>query len=82
MQQCPAKDAICNRCHKKGHYARACKTKNVYEVNAAALTEDTNDEIAFLGSLTADVTECPWMTEIKIDQYDGKDQYDGNRYWC
>ncbi len=69
MQQCPAKDAICNRCHKKGHYARACKTKKVYEVNAAALTEDTNEEIAFLGSLTADVTGCPWMTEIKIDQY-------------
>ncbi len=43
MKQCPEKDAICNRCHKKGLYARACQTKTVYEVNAAALTEDTNE---------------------------------------
>ncbi len=59
MQHCPAKDAVCNRCHKKEHYARACKTKKVYKVNAATLTEDTNEEIAFLGSLTTDVTGCP-----------------------
>ncbi len=69
MKRCPEKDAICNRCHKKGLYARACQTKTVYEVNAAALTEDTNEEIECFDSLTADVTGCPWKTEIKIDQY-------------
>ena len=31
LQQCPAKDKICNKCTKRGHYARLCKSS---EVNA------------------------------------------------
>ncbi|KAI5621586.1 hypothetical protein C0J50_18855 [Silurus asotus] len=67
LQQCPAREAICHLCQKKGHYARACKSKKVHEVNIATLTSDTMEDIAFLGSLTSDVPGSPWMTEIKIE---------------
>lgn len=66
------KAITCNSAQQKMLYAIAVIKRdimqelvkqNVYEVNAASLTEDTNEEIAFLGSLTTDVTGCPWMTE-------------------
>jgi len=70
LQQCPARDAICNRCHKKGHYARMCKSRKVYEVNIATLTADTNEDIAFLGSLMTKEAGSPWMTKIKMDNFE------------
>ena len=39
LQQCPAKDKICNKCTKRGHYARLCKSS---EVNA--IQEDQSAE--------------------------------------
>ncbi|UYV66848.1 hypothetical protein LAZ67_4003074, partial [Cordylochernes scorpioides] len=34
-EQCPAKDAICNKCRKKGHFAKVCHTKTVQEVSSS-----------------------------------------------
>nr|XP_055074185.1 uncharacterized protein K02A2.6-like [Misgurnus anguillicaudatus] len=70
LQLCPARDAICNRCHKTGHYAKMCKSKKVHEVNIATITEDADEDIAFLGSVTTNLAGSPWMTEIKIDDLD------------
>ena len=39
LQKCPAKDKICNKCTKRGHYARLCKSS---EVNA--IQEDQTAE--------------------------------------
>ncbi len=30
---CPAKQAYCNLCRKKGHYAKACRSRGISEVN-------------------------------------------------
>ncbi|UYV66509.1 K02A2.6-like [Cordylochernes scorpioides] len=34
-EQCPAKDAICNKCRKKGHFAKVCHTKTIQEVSSS-----------------------------------------------
>lgn len=31
---CPAKGKICNKCHKEGHFAQCCQTKNAKEKTA------------------------------------------------
>ncbi|UYV73908.1 K02A2.6-like [Cordylochernes scorpioides] len=34
-EQCPAKDAICNKCRKKGHFAKKCE-ESIYIVKGVA----------------------------------------------
>ena len=51
-QQCPANQATCHRCHKKGHFKHCCKTKvGVKEVKQDC---DTSDSEEFLGTVNAD----------------------------
>lgn len=39
-------------------------------MNLVTVSEDTDGyEVAFLGSMTADAGGNPWMTEIKMDNY-------------
>ncbi len=67
LQQCPAREVICNNCRKKGHYARVCKTKRMCEMHVATVVEDTGEEVAFLGSLSVDANGSPWMTDIHVE---------------
>ena len=45
-QQCPAKEAICLECHKRGHFQNVCRTKSVQVVS----TEDQEDDF-FAGTV-------------------------------
>ena len=52
-QECPAKDFKCNKCFKKGHWAKACKSqlkKKVEEVYSCPEVELEGE--FFLGQLT------------------------------
>ena len=40
LQQCPAKDAECFRCHRKGHYGSQCLSKTIAQVIDSTNQED------------------------------------------
>ena len=44
MHKCPALDANCNKCGKKGHYAKACRQKTNNNRTVKRLTEDEPNE--------------------------------------
>ena len=44
MQKCPALDANCNKCGKKGHYAKSCRQKTNNKRTVKRLTEDEPNE--------------------------------------
>ncbi len=60
--KCPAKDAICHKCQKKGHYGAQCLTKNL----AAASGLDT----AFLDVTSLSTQESAWFADIKVGKHD------------
>ena len=45
MHKCPALDANCNKCGKKGHYAKACRQKTNNNRTVKRLTEDEPNEL-------------------------------------
>lgn len=56
---CPAKNADCHNCGKRGHYGKMCRsTKRV-----SAVSEDTDDDI-FLG--TVDAGRQAWTVDIRV----------------
>ena len=50
--QCPAKEAICHKCGKRGHYKSMCKSKPGASVRIVYI-DDTNSD-AFLGTVHSD----------------------------
>ena len=55
--RCPAKDAVCYCCQKKGHFSSHCQTKSV-----SSILEDT----AFLDTLT-DQSAVSWQAQIELN---------------
>ena len=48
--QCPAKDAVCHRCNKRGHYQTLCKTKlETIKLVEEEYEEYDEDDEQFLG---------------------------------
>ena len=61
-EKCPAKEAICRRCQRKGHYSAYCFTK-LEEITAP---EESNLDSAFLNTLE-DKTDASWTVQIKLN---------------
>lgn len=65
--KCPAKDSKCNKCNKKGHWSKVCKTKStsgkLYEV------EDDHDSEFFLGEVidAIKVTTADLKTVLQLN---------------
>ena len=59
--KCPAKEAICHRCQKKGHYSTQCRSTNI---------DESGLETAFLDAATMAEGETAWFAEILV----GKDR--------
>ena len=53
-QECPAREAICHRCSKKGHYSIVCRTSaSIRMVQSSSVMEDVNE---FLGAIETETT--------------------------
>ena len=67
-EACPAKDAICHACKKRGHYKKDCRSKHIREVTAYTdqVREATDQmEELFLGFLKNRKKEKKAKVKIK-----------------
>ena len=64
--ECPAKQSICNRCKRKGHRKKCCKTKSVAEIQRS---EDSQE--FFFGEIHIDKlesdTQSAWKADIEVN---------------
>ena len=58
--RCPAKDAVCRRCSKKGHYQKFCRSKTTSESTINQIEEDD----AFLGVVSSNKSLDPWLINL------------------
>ena len=57
--QCPARDAICHKCSKKGQYSSQCRSKRL---------DESSLETAFLDSTTSSGEETAWYIDIGVGE--------------
>ena len=63
-QQCPAKDAVCN---KRGHFKRVCKSAKVGVVQREeSEPELSSEDDAFLGAIGQSSTDL-WVTKARVN---------------
>ena len=62
--RCPAKDAVCRRCSKKGHYQKFCRSKNTSESAINQIEEDD----AFLGVVSSNKSLDPWLINLCLNK--------------
>ena len=64
--RCPAKEATCHRCNKKGHYSSCCYSKVVGEVNTHSSPNEMELDTVFLDTLISDANEY-WKARIEVN---------------
>ena len=62
--QCPAKDATCKKCHKKGHFQAVCWSK----VTNSAVAEIEQEEDAFIGPISSTDLSEPWTATLTLNK--------------
>ena len=72
-QECPAKDAVCHKCSKRGHFQSVCRSANVGELHVSSLPEK---EEAFLGGLTGGNNGSPWSVTLSLNSKKTKFEID------
>ena len=65
VKSCPAKDAICRKCRKRGHYQQVCRSAKVAGLHQPR-EDDTDDSDAFLGGVSSD-NGSPWMITLQLN---------------
>ena len=67
-QQCPAKDAMCHKCSKRGQFKKVCRSAKVGEL--CLNTHSETEEDLFLGGLTGgseDLHKNPWSIVLSLN---------------
>lgn len=62
-KDCPAKEAECRKCYKRGHFAAVCKSKQ--PVHEMAEAEELYQDSLSLGEVMSDSTG--WYSDIKLN---------------
>ena len=57
----PAREAVCHKCKKRGHYEAVCRSAKVIR-----LVEGEEDDL-FLGEISTKKKANPWMTDLCVD---------------
>ena len=60
--KCPATDAVCHRCHRKGHYGAMCYAKTLA---VTAVSGENSSDTAFLDMMRCG-RENAWFTPIQL----------------
>ena len=64
-ERCPAKNVICHKCQKKGHFKAYCLSKPS-TVSTVAAESQEEEEAAFLGTVTSQESST-WKTMLKLN---------------
>ena len=64
-QHCPAREAVCNKCSKKGHFQSMCKTSKLAQVEAQP---EEQEFLVTLEDAQSSVTKNPWEVTITLNE--------------
>ena len=62
-QQCPARDATCHSCGKKGHFKSMCRTRGAVR----NIVKESNDGAVFLGTIDELKEANPWSVTLSLN---------------
>ena len=65
-KECPATQSICNRCKRKGHWEKCCKTKSVAEIQRSEDSQEFFTGEIHIDKLESD-TQSPWKADIEVN---------------
>ena len=61
-EQCPARELLCHKCGKKGHFMVMCRTRG-----AVRTVESTKDDEAFMGMVQQSKGSSPWSITLSVN---------------
>ena len=64
--KCPAKDAVCRKCSKKGHFQKVCRSK--INPPQQPTINQVEEEDAFLGVVHSNQSLDPWVVELHLNK--------------
>ena len=66
-QNYPAKDSVCHRCKKKGHFQSQCKSKKAIDLITSDIPEES--ENVFLGTIhSTNSHTTKWLVELYLNK--------------
>lgn len=79
-RDCPARDAECRTCQKKGHFAKKCRSgKSVHDVTQAheeRYQEDEHEDFSFLGEVNSEENKDEWIELIELNGQEARFKLD------
>ena len=66
-QTCPARDAVCHTCQKKGHYRSQCFSRSVANVVTPSLESDEEEKGFYLNTVVSKSQSKSWNCKVLVD---------------